>query len=106
MTSPDTATATCTAVLCRQMFTSVPRKHTGMAVTALLLPVHVSCCMLLPCLQTHLCAPEASFPAHIAGVVAGLLRAYCLEPGAGRAGSGTPGCGGWGRTRLNIMSRC
>uniref|UniRef100_A0A383WNC0 Peptidase S54 rhomboid domain-containing protein n=1 Tax=Tetradesmus obliquus TaxID=3088 RepID=A0A383WNC0_TETOB len=29
---------------------------------------------------THLCAPEASFPAHIAGVVAGLLRAYCLEP--------------------------
>jgi hypothetical protein len=33
-------------------------------------------------LQTHLCVPEASFPAHIAGVVAGLLRAYCLEPGA------------------------
>ncbi|KAF6251854.1 hypothetical protein COO60DRAFT_580622 [Scenedesmus sp. NREL 46B-D3] len=29
---------------------------------------------------THLCVPEASFPAHIAGVAAGLLRAYCLEP--------------------------
>lgn len=32
-------------------------------------------------LQTHLCVPEASFPAHLAGVVAGLLRAYALEPG-------------------------
>eukprot|EP00878_Enallax_costatus_P021654 GHUV01022941.1.p1 GENE.GHUV01022941.1~~GHUV01022941.1.p1 ORF type:complete len:364 (+),score=118.20 GHUV01022941.1:297-1388(+) len=29
---------------------------------------------------THLCAPEASFPAHIAGVAAGILRAYCWEP--------------------------
>jgi hypothetical protein len=32
---------------------------------------------------THLCVPEASFPAHMAGVVAGLLRAYCWEPGEG-----------------------
>lgn len=30
---------------------------------------------------THLCVPQASFPAHIAGVVAGVIRAYCLEPG-------------------------
>jgi hypothetical protein len=39
---------------------------------------------------THLCVPEASFPAHLCGVLAGVVRAYLVEPGegGGRVGGG------------------
>jgi hypothetical protein len=39
--------------------------------------------------------PQASFPAHLCGVVAGALRAYLLEPGgpAGRELAGLPPAG-------------
>lgn len=30
---------------------------------------------------THLLVPQASFTGHMAGVCAGLARAYCVEPG-------------------------
>lgn len=33
---------------------------------------------------SHLCVPEASFPMHLSGVLAGLARAYVVEPGAAR----------------------
>ncbi|KAF8057102.1 RBL14 [Scenedesmus sp. PABB004] len=47
---------------------------------------------------TSLCVPESSFPAHIAGVVAGLLRTYAIEPlfvGVRR---------GWSRSRRRASS--
>jgi hypothetical protein len=44
---------------------------------------------------THLLVPQASFPAHLAGVCAGLCRAYAIEPGKAGSGHVAPVGGGW-----------
>jgi hypothetical protein len=55
------------------------RRGGSVRLWGLAVPARYSWCVSLA--LTHLCVPEASLPAHLAGVAAGLLRAYVVQPG-------------------------